>query len=56
MDFAFSGARETSLMRSFTLAKLRAALLELWLLEINLYPLKELGTIEKMEKRLNEEL
>ena len=40
----------TFLLAALELAKLRAALLELWLLEINLYPLKELGTIEKWRK------
>ena len=46
----------TSLLAALELAKLRAALLELWLLEIDLYPLKDLGTIDKMEKRLDQEL
>jgi hypothetical protein len=46
----------TSLLAVFKLTKLRAALLELWLLEIDLCPLKDLGTIEKTEKRLNQEL
>ena len=46
----------TSLLAALELAKLRAALLELWLLEIDLYLLKDLGTIDKMEKRLNQKL
>ena len=46
----------TSLLAALELAKLRTALVELWLLEIDLCPLKDLGTIDKMEKRLDQEL